>query len=147
MACEAVVGIQGTRQAQITNSTLNTAGRDNHINTHLHYYGASVQLKSVLHELDNFRKIQQETLEKATVGTIDWLFETQDFSLWWNKNPSFTIWWGSGMREFLDWRHRHRLTVAISGRWKDDSYVSVNILFQGRTLTCSPEQIHCHQRD
>jgi hypothetical protein len=145
MPCEAVVGIQGTHQVQILNSTVNTAGRDNHI-THVHHHGDSAHQKPVLDDVDNFRKIQQDTLEKATAGTIDWLFGTQDFSLWWNKSPGFKVLWGSGMREFFDWcRDRVCLSLVGSGRWQDDPYVSVKILFQGRTLMFSAEQIHRHQ--
>ena len=79
-------------------SNVNIAGRDQH--THIHYHEITDKLKKILEGVNNYRKIQQDTLSKATHGTIQWLFECKEFQLFIDLDGQLKILWGSGMREW-----------------------------------------------
>ena len=81
------------------NSNVNIAGRDQH--THIHYHEITDKLKQILDAVDNFRTIQQDTLEKATPGTIQWLLKCDEFQIFIDSNGHLKILWGSGMRKLL----------------------------------------------
>ena len=90
---------------QLHNSSVIVAGRDHHT-THVYNYGAGDdKLKAILDAISNFRKVQQDTLTRATPGTIVWLLECKEFKLFLDVDGDLKILWGSGMRmSFTDWR-------------------------------------------
>ena len=55
-------------------------------------------MKEILNAVSNYRKIQQDTLARATPGTILWLLECPEFKLFVDVDGSLKILWGSGMR-------------------------------------------------
>ncbi|KAH6876469.1 hypothetical protein BKA70DRAFT_243831 [Coprinopsis sp. MPI-PUGE-AT-0042] len=92
-----VGGIQGAGDVQLTNASINVVGRDSHSHTHVHYHGTTKDLRTILDAIYSFRNIQQDTLAKATPGTVKWLFVSEFFSVWWNQDGNITILWGSGI--------------------------------------------------
>ncbi|KAH6909450.1 hypothetical protein BKA70DRAFT_1148668 [Coprinopsis sp. MPI-PUGE-AT-0042] len=95
---QAVGAIHGAGDVQVTNSIINTVGRsDSHNHTHVHYHGTVKDLKDFLDAISNFRKIQQDTLAKATPGTIVWLFDYKEFRLFIDVDGVLKILWGSGI--------------------------------------------------
>jgi hypothetical protein len=90
--------IQGDT-VQIAGGYFTVIGRDSH--THVHYHGSSDAntFQTHLQAIANHRKIQQDTLAKATPGTVEWLLKSRDFNAWWNVSADFQILWGSGIRE------------------------------------------------
>ena len=95
--------LRGSSEVQINGGHYNVAGRDSH--THIHYHGATVDLKSPMSAIPNFRKIHQDTLAKATPNTGMWLLKGDTFSLWLEPNGDLRILWGIGIREFRPSRH------------------------------------------
>ncbi|KAH6888383.1 hypothetical protein BKA70DRAFT_1235469 [Coprinopsis sp. MPI-PUGE-AT-0042] len=93
---KAVAGIQGARNVQVTNANINVVGGDSH--THVHNHAPLTgDLKAILDAIANMRKIQQDTLAKATPGTLEWLFKSQFFGSWWDMNSDRMMVWGSGI--------------------------------------------------
>jgi hypothetical protein len=102
---------QGARGIQVQNSSITVAGGDHVQNiTHNHIYSQELEnkLKAILDAILNFRQIQQDTLSKATPGTILWLLECKEFKLFIDIDGTLKIMWGSGMRtldhSFFYWR-------------------------------------------
>ncbi|KAH6912020.1 hypothetical protein BKA70DRAFT_1559519 [Coprinopsis sp. MPI-PUGE-AT-0042] len=93
----AVAAFQGGGEVQVANSHINVAGRDNHTHTHVHYHGAAKDLKGVLDAISNLRKIQQDTLDKATPGTVLWLFTCKEYRIFIDVDGVLKILWGSGI--------------------------------------------------
>ena len=94
-------GIKGARDAQVHNSSIIVAGRDhvqNITNNYISTHKPSNKLTALLDAIVNFRKIQQDTLAKATPGTILWLLECEEFTLFMDIDGTLKIMWGSGMR-------------------------------------------------
>ncbi|KAH6905383.1 hypothetical protein BKA70DRAFT_1153081 [Coprinopsis sp. MPI-PUGE-AT-0042] len=90
--------IHGAGDVEVTNSIINVVGRsDSHNHTHVHYHGTVKDLRDFLDAISNFRKIQQDTLAKATPGTIVWLFDYKDFRLFIDVDGVLKILWGSGI--------------------------------------------------
>ncbi|KAH6909464.1 hypothetical protein BKA70DRAFT_200362 [Coprinopsis sp. MPI-PUGE-AT-0042] len=96
-----VGGIQGAHDFQINNSSISVVGGDNHTHTsthiHVHYNGTAEDLKTILGAIPNLRRIQQDTLAKATPGTILWLLDCKEFLLFIDVNGVLKIMWGSGI--------------------------------------------------
>ena len=69
-----------------------------HIETHIHYHDIPDKLRKIIDAISNYRKIQQDTLAKATPGTILWLLECEEFKLFVDIDGFLKIMWGSGMR-------------------------------------------------
>lgn len=92
-------GILGGRDFQINNASINVVGGDSHAHSHVHYHETKSEFKAILDAIDNHRMIQQDTLAKATPGTLEWLFKTEYFIAWWDKPGSFKVLWGSGIRQ------------------------------------------------
>ena len=115
-----VSGIYGARDVQIINSNISVVGGDSHARTHVHCDGTKDCVKILLDGIDNLRKVQQVILAKATPGTLEWLFKTEFFRLWWAGACHFMIVWGYGMREPLCPFQLHRLTrhLFIAGAGK-----------------------------
>ena len=91
--------IQG-HDFEVNNSTINVVGGDqhHHAHTHIHYHEITDKLKAILDAVSNYRKVQQDTVAKATPGTIVWLFECKEFRLFVDIDGTLKILWGSGMR-------------------------------------------------
>ena len=68
------------------------------ISNHFYNNEPNNKLKAILDAIANFRQIQQDTLSKATPGTILWLFESEEFKLFIDIDGTLKIMWGSGMR-------------------------------------------------
>jgi hypothetical protein len=96
-----VGGVQGARDVQITKANISVVAGDSHTHTHLHYQCAQTDVKAILKAISNLRKIQQDTLAKATPGTVEWLFSTCYFTVWWDRSGNFKVLWGSGIRRFI----------------------------------------------
>ena len=84
---------------------MNIVGRDhihnvNVITTHNHYHELKDELKAILDAVANYRNIQQDTLAKATPGTIQWFFKSKEFKIFIDVNGDLRVLWGSGMRKF-----------------------------------------------
>ena len=70
--------------------------------------------------ISNLRKIQQETLAKATPGTIVWLLECEEFRLFIDVDGILKVLWGSGMRMLrLNAHVVTKISLSSSWRWKD----------------------------
>ncbi|KAH6903986.1 hypothetical protein BKA70DRAFT_583868 [Coprinopsis sp. MPI-PUGE-AT-0042] len=54
-----------------------------------------LNLESILKAIPNFRKIHQDMLAKATLGTGAWLLRTAKFKLWMEPNGGVHTLWGS----------------------------------------------------
>ncbi|KAH6902508.1 ankyrin repeat-containing domain protein [Coprinopsis sp. MPI-PUGE-AT-0042] len=87
--------VQGNSQVQINDGSISVIGGDSH--THIHYHDIKNDLKAILLAIPNFRKIHQDTLAKATLGTGVWLLRGEKFSLWLEPNGDLKILWGSGI--------------------------------------------------
>ncbi|KAH6900903.1 hypothetical protein BKA70DRAFT_1115287 [Coprinopsis sp. MPI-PUGE-AT-0042] len=94
-----VSGIQGAYAFQIHNSSISVAGGDSHAHTHtyVHHGTAARDLQTILDAISNFRKIQQDTLAKATPGTIVWPFDCREFWLFVDLDGVLKLMWGSGI--------------------------------------------------
>ncbi|KAH6873557.1 hypothetical protein BKA70DRAFT_282241 [Coprinopsis sp. MPI-PUGE-AT-0042] len=79
-----------------------SAGCDvNHHHTHFHEAPKperpKIDLLSELKAIDNFRRIQQDTLSKATPMTGEWIFEYKMFPVWRDPKSDLKTMWGSGI--------------------------------------------------
>ena len=84
---------------------------------HIHYHELKDDIKAILDAVTNYRRMQQDTLAKATPGTIQWFFKWKEFRLFIDVNGDLRILWGSGMRTslFLFYRARVDLSHSRSG--------------------------------
>jgi hypothetical protein len=92
-----------THDVHISDSSLTVTGRDHVVNNN-HYYShyhdeRSKDIWAVLQLVPNFRKIYQDMLSKATLGTGLWLLEGDKFRVWLEPNGDIKIFWGSGIRK------------------------------------------------
>ncbi|KAH6909650.1 hypothetical protein BKA70DRAFT_1426069 [Coprinopsis sp. MPI-PUGE-AT-0042] len=99
-----VSGIQGAHDFQIHNSNISVVGGDSHTHTHthahthVHHHGTTARdLQTILDAISNIRKIQQDTLAKATPGTIVWPFDCREFRLFVDLDGVLKLMWGSGI--------------------------------------------------
>ena len=121
------------RETHIENSTFNDIGRDQH--NHYHYHGVPDKLKAILDAISNYRKIQQDTLAKATPGTILWLLECKEFKLFVDVDGSLKIMWGSGMRMLFSGLSTDMpLTLLLAGAGK--TVLACVALFGGLQVLC-----------
>ncbi|KAH6909911.1 hypothetical protein BKA70DRAFT_179396 [Coprinopsis sp. MPI-PUGE-AT-0042] len=80
------------------NGDVNLAGRDVIIQRYYHgYSGGSLDIVGVLDTIRNLRKIHQDILSKATLGTGVWLLKTDKFLIWLDPNGNLKILWGIGI--------------------------------------------------
>ena len=109
---EFLQAIQGAHDVRVENSNINVTGSDHRV-IHNHFYNHEPdnKLKAILDAILNFRKIQQDTLAKATPGTILWLLECDEFKLFVDIDGNLKIMWGSGMRML---NHSFSLTTCNS---------------------------------
>ena len=87
----------GVHNAQLHHSNVNVAHRD----IHIHYHNLKDDIEAILDAVTNYRRIQQDTLAKATPGTIQWFFKWKEFEVFIDVNGNLRILWGSGMRKFF----------------------------------------------
>lgn len=114
-----IEGIQGARSVWLDHSTISIVNGNSHA-THIHYPVAIDKLKAVLDAICNYRKIQQDTLAKATPGTILWLLECKEFKVFVDTDGTLKFLWGSGMRTLVLDSTVQVLTNFVSSRcWKD----------------------------
>jgi hypothetical protein len=85
----------------ITGGIFNSAGRDmhNHFHEATKHEQRHVDVMSALESIDNFRRIQQDNLSKATPKTGEWMFEHGMFPTWRDPNSDVKTLWGTGIRE------------------------------------------------
>ncbi|KAH6904419.1 hypothetical protein BKA70DRAFT_1507925 [Coprinopsis sp. MPI-PUGE-AT-0042] len=83
----------GNSQIQVNGSIISVVGGDSYTQIH----DISVDLKSVLRAIPNFRQIYQDLLSKATPGTGIWLLKSKKFRVWLEPNGDIKILWGSGI--------------------------------------------------
>ncbi|KAH6905393.1 hypothetical protein BKA70DRAFT_1292974 [Coprinopsis sp. MPI-PUGE-AT-0042] len=94
---QVVAAFHGASNVQVTNANINVVGGDSHTHMHYHVTTKFKDLKAFLDVIFNVRKIQQDTLAKATPGTVKWLFVSKYFGVWWNRSGTMKILWGSGI--------------------------------------------------
>jgi hypothetical protein len=70
----------------------------NHTETHIHEL-PKADLHSALDAIDNFRRIHQDTLSKATPETGEWMFDYEQFPVWLKPEGDVKTLWGAGIRE------------------------------------------------
>ncbi|KAH6897585.1 hypothetical protein BKA70DRAFT_1315998 [Coprinopsis sp. MPI-PUGE-AT-0042] len=89
------------QSVSISGGLFSSAGRD--VNHHTHFHVApkpekpKFDLLSELKAIDNFRRIQQDTLSKATPKTGEWIFEYEIFPVWKDPKSKLKTMWGSGI--------------------------------------------------
>ena len=101
-------GIHGS-EVRVENSNVNVVGGNQHTHFHTHTSTATdeekaklmAKFEAIMEAISNYRRIQQDTLAKATPGTILWLLECKEFRLFVDVDGSLKFMWGSGMRAFF----------------------------------------------
>ncbi|KAH6871291.1 hypothetical protein BKA70DRAFT_1488906 [Coprinopsis sp. MPI-PUGE-AT-0042] len=134
--CSAAVQAQ---TVPIFGGAFSSAGRNvNHHHTHFHEAPKperpKIDLLSELKVIDNFRRIQQDTLSKATPETGEWIFEYEIFPVWRGPKSDLKNLWGSGIRESIvvagvsKWAKHQTLSVCIGYiyiRYSDNAGLTV----------------------
>ena len=94
----AISVLESASDVQLYHSNVTVVGRDHHIFNEIHVHEIKNRLQAILEVVSNYRKIQQDTLAKATPGTILWLLEGHEFRLFIDVDGQLKFLWGSGMR-------------------------------------------------